>query len=73
MRDQTVFDQQLRQFLFQLVWSQPNRRNLPWNQRIGDLTYFTNPQVSGKFRDVKDLNVQKIAAANWRIYSASTG
>jgi hypothetical protein len=56
-----------------LVGGQPTCWYFARNKRKSDVTGLTNPQVSGKFRDIKDFHMKKIATSNRRIGSPSGG
>ncbi len=51
----------------------PTHRNLSGDQRISNIARFANPQIARKFWNVKDIDVQKVTAANGSIDRPGTG
>ena len=71
MRNQSILDQQLLELGFQLEWSQAGRWIFPGNKRIADIAGIGHPNIAGKLRDIKYIDVKKVAAPDRRIHRVS--
>jgi hypothetical protein len=57
--------------IFKLGGSEARRRNSPWNQWIADVPGLAYSNLTGEFRNIKDVNVQKISGADGSIDGAA--
>lgn len=64
MRYQAIFNQQLFDLLLELKTCQASRRDFSRDQWEADVPCVTNPYVTRKFRDVKDVNMYEVSRAD---------
>ena len=67
MGDQPVLDQQLGDFLFELIRRQPGRVNSSGNQRVADFAGIADPHVAGQLGHVEHLYVEHVAGADGHV------